>query len=43
MRDLGLKDNVVALTALAKAVGATPGMARECSRIFWRMARGPAR
>jgi len=37
--------NVVALTALLKAVGSTPGpaMARECTRIFRRMMHGPAR
>ncbi|PRW57431.1 pentatricopeptide repeat-containing chloroplastic [Chlorella sorokiniana] len=38
-------ENVVAMTALLKAVGSTPGptMARECTRIFRRMMRGPAR
>lgn len=40
-----MSENVVALTALLKAVGSTPGpaMARECTRIFRRMMRGPAR
>ena len=40
-----VSENVVALTALLKAVGSTPGpgMARECTRIFRRMMRGPAR
>lgn len=38
-------ENVVALTALLKAVGSTPGpnMASQCMRIFRRMVHGPAR
>ena len=45
MRELGVQENVVAMTALLKAVGSTPGpdMAQECSRLFKRMSRGPSR
>jgi pentatricopeptide repeat protein len=43
MRALGVAENVVVLTALIKAVGATPGLQDECARLFRRMCRGPAR
>ena len=45
MREAGVPENMVAMTALLKAVGATPGpgMAQEVARLFRRMARGPAR
>jgi pentatricopeptide repeat domain-containing protein 1 len=43
MLELRVQENVVALTALIKAVGGTPGMAEECHRLFRRMATGPAR
>ena len=43
MQGLGVQENVVALTALAKALGATPGMAPDLLRLLRRMQRGPAR
>lgn len=43
MLGAGVQENVIALTALAKALGATPGMAPDLLRIFRRMQRGPAR
>lgn len=43
MMELKVQENVVAMTALIKAVGCTPGMAAECSRLFKRMSYGPAR